>query len=93
LVEVLEGGANEDAVGNLEYVTVTENYRHAKRTGLLSHHGSANGRAKVSEADVLEVRRLYALGARQVDLAEMFGVDQTSISRMVLGKGWVTAGH
>lgn len=44
---------------------------------------SAHANAKLSPAAVREVRRLYAQGARQVDLAATVGVSQRAISLVV----------
>ena len=37
---------------------------------------------------VREIRRLYAEGIRQVDLASRFGIDQTTTSQIVRRKTW-----
>ena len=50
--------------------------------------GSRNGFSKLSEEDVLSIRRRYDNGARQVALAAEFNVYQTTISRIVLRKQW-----
>jgi hypothetical protein len=52
------------------------------------HRGENNGRAKLSREQISEIRRLYKEGARQVDLARMFGVVQPHISRLVRGEQW-----
>lgn len=61
-----------------------------------TQRGEQHWFSKLSEDDVREIRRLYGKGARhggvaQVHLAEIFGVDQTHISRIVRhapGQGW-----
>lgn len=50
--------------------------------------GERNGRANLTEADIRQIRRDYALGERQVDLAKRFGVHQTHISLIVTRKEW-----
>lgn len=52
-------------------------YQHA----LFQPHGNA----KLTEEDIREIRRLYAEGARQRDLAHRFGVEQPAISKIVHG--------
>lgn len=54
--------------------------------GLLA--GERNGFAKLTGADVAEIRRLYAAGHRQVALATQFCVRQCHISRIVRGESW-----
>lgn len=50
--------------------------------------GARNSKAKLVDDDIREIRELYSHGARQVDLAEQFGVNQTTISCIVLRKTW-----
>lgn len=52
--------------------------------------GSRSPRAKLTERDVAEIRRRYDLGGvYQYELAEEFGVTQTTVSRITRRKGWV----
>lgn len=44
--------------------------------------------AKLTEAAVTEIRRLHAVGATQLGIAQLFGVHQGNISRIVRGKTW-----
>jgi hypothetical protein len=53
-----------------------------------SARGEQNATAKLSESDVLEIRKRYEDGELQVALASSFGVGQTAISRVVLGRTW-----
>jgi len=68
--------------------------RELRKTHPVEHHrkgglpGRRNPAAKLAEPDVLEIRKLYAKGARQVELAESFGVTQSTISLIVLRKKW-----
>jgi hypothetical protein len=50
--------------------------------------GERNGKARLTAADVREIRRRYGDGELQVALARAFGVPQTQISRIVRGKAW-----
>jgi len=52
------------------------------------HFGTRNGRAKLTERDVINIRHLYTKGATQRDLAEMFGITRTQISATLRGKAW-----
>lgn len=60
-------------------------FRKGRRTIV---RGSRQGQSKITESDVLKIRRLYAAGFRQVALADRFGIDQTGISKIVLHKSW-----
>mgnify|MGYP003109194727 CR=1 FL=1 len=84
-----DGVKTNNHVDNLEYITGLENVLHARANKLLDVIGEGNGRAKVTEEMVKRIRVKYAAGARQVDLADEFGIDQTSISRIVRRETWV----
>ena len=62
--------------------------RHQKgRSG--SHRGIANGRAKLNEESVAEIRRMYVSGDTQTRLASMFGVTPSMVGHIVRGEAWV----
>ena len=50
--------------------------------------GEKNGNSRLTSAIIKEIRNRYANGARQVDLAEFFGVSQAAISKIVRGEWW-----
>jgi hypothetical protein len=51
--------------------------------------GESNGIARLTEPQIIEIRRLYgAKTYNQYQLADMFGVSQVQISRIVNGKRW-----
>lgn len=53
-----------------------------------SPRGEKNSFSRLTEEDVLEMRRLRGLGAKQASLAAMFGVSQPTISAIVNRKTW-----
>lgn len=51
--------------------------------------GSAHGKAKLTELDVLKIRELYAAGGvTQEQLGLQFGIKQPNVSHIVRGDGW-----
>lgn len=54
----------------------------------LIRHGEANDMSRLTDSQVLEIRRRRAAGERQVDLAREFRVSQATISNIVKGKVW-----
>lgn len=50
--------------------------------------GERNGRAKLTEVDVREIKRLLATGMSQDEIAFQYGVCQTQISKIERGKAW-----
>lgn len=85
-----DGNKANDALANLEYVTVSENIRHAFRTGLLVRaRGEASPVAKLTDAMANEIRaryRRYDRAASQYVLAREYGVNQGAISAIVRGE-------
>lgn len=50
--------------------------------------GSKCSWARLTDADVIEIRRLKALGVRQREIARKYDFDQASISNIVNYKNW-----
>lgn len=50
--------------------------------------GSKHGMSKLTETQVREIRKAFASGIRQKDLANQYGVTQENIYRIVRGKSW-----
>lgn len=56
--------------------------------GLRNVKGTRNSSAKITEEDVVEIRRLYSKGLTQANIGFMFGIRQGHISRIVRGENW-----
>ena len=88
------GVKSDNRLENLEVVTPSENTQHAHNVlGYVPKKpphvpGTKNGRALVTEEQVREIRSRYKTGETQDSLAAAFGVKQTTISQIVLGKIW-----
>ena len=54
----------------------------------ISIRGSGNGRAKLMESGVREIRRLAACGLRTGQIAASLGVAKATVRRVLLGKAW-----
>jgi len=86
------GVRDDNRVENLEWVTRSENHKHAYR--VLARDpvcvlGEAHGLAKLTARKVCQIRELYASGNyTQRELGEMFGVHQVTIGRIVRRETW-----
>lgn len=74
---------SDNRIENLEWTTHAEN----------THHAARNGRyksiTKLTEEEVIEIRRLYKKGGIfQRELAVRFNIDQTVISDIILNRVW-----
>lgn len=73
---------------NLEWVTHHENIQHGFLTGEMKRHGEHNPRSFLTEADVLEIRRLFASGVSREDLAEKFNLRYGHVADICSGRLW-----
>ena len=90
-VNHIDGDKQNNEVRNLEWVTRSENIKHAYSIGLKSSNGSRNGRSKLTEDDVRFIRENYKPYDKQFGanaLAEKFGVARQTIGAVASGQNW-----
>lgn len=88
-VNHIDGIKTNNHVSNLEWCTPRENAQHAAKLGLLNTaRGEASGSSKLSDSDVAKVRSLHSQGIKQKEIASMFDVCPTTISRVVTRSTW-----
>lgn len=84
-----DGDRTNNALDNLRWDTRASNeadkYLHGTARGTL---GQGNGAAKLSEADVREIRDLCRGGALQWEVAILFGVSRSLVSMIMSGQLW-----
>jgi len=69
--------------------SIARGERHGSRTHPGIRAGSKNGRAKITEALAVEMRRLYATKEyRQQDLAEKYGLNVSTVKRTLNRTYW-----
>lgn len=78
----------DNRASELEYMTRSENTKHAHDLGLIDQRGEKNNNSKISEKTVLELKRLRDEGLTQKELSRRFGLNQGFISRVLSGKRW-----
>lgn len=93
----IDGCKTNNRLDNLEYATPSENMHHAYHvlgcTLPPVKQGPDHPDAKLTAAQALEIRTLYATGQyRQIDLAQRFNVVQTVVSAIVRGDSYKNVG-
>lgn len=72
---------------HLLWKTALENQRDRVRDGT-DLRGEKQPRRKLSEKDVLEIKRLWLSGVKQRQIADMYSVNPVAISLIISGKRW-----
>lgn len=82
-----DGNRSNNAIGNLRWGTGSSNTQDRWGHGTLVR-GPEHFRAKLTEPDFFEIRRLRQAGCSLKQLADKFNTNQTTISKIVNGKQW-----
>lgn len=82
-----DGNKLNNAAGNLEWVTPSENAFHAHRTGLQRNpRGLDAWNGKLSDGDVRQIVRLGHQGVKSRDLGRQFGITTTYARDLIVGR-------
>lgn len=73
---------------NLEWVTPSENCKHKFRIGRHCLKGENHNNRKLTNGDVLEIRRLRDAGVLLSEVAERFGINKGTASCIANRKDW-----
>jgi hypothetical protein len=77
----------DNRLSNLRYDTAKSNASDRLAAGT-ENRGSRNGRAKLTEADVTDIRRRLAAGEKQKDIAALYHIRQETVSFIKTGRYW-----
>lgn len=88
-VNHINGIKNDNRLENLDWCTSSENTIHALNNKLkISQKGSEHGMSKLTENDVLEIRKIgRSKGLKEV--SKIFNVSESLISNVLLNKIWI----
>ena len=97
-VNHIDGIKKNNAAWNLEYLTRSDNMKHAYKLGLKKPNGklnkkyncgSSNANSKLNDKTVRQIRRKYKTGKyTQKELAEKFDTTQAQVNGIVNYKRW-----
>ena len=83
------GIKTDNRIENLEWVTSSENMKHAFNTGLVNPiNCQDHPSAKLSNKEVFKIRELISNGVMQKDIAKHYKVNTSTISRINTGQKW-----
>jgi hypothetical protein len=82
-----DGDKTNNRATNLRWATGVENAADKIRHDRVSR-GSRQGRAKLTESNVIEIRALIAAGVPQRQIAKRFGVTKSPINEIHRGRAW-----
>lgn len=90
VINHLDNDPTNNAATNLEWTTVIGNNNHRHIQGRSKGPaGDAHGQAKLSSQSLVEIKNLLNAGnLSQQAIADLFGVHQSHVSRIKLGKTW-----
>lgn len=86
----LDGNPSNNNLSNLCWGTYRENWEDKVRHGrdnVGHNNGEVNGRSKLTEDDVREIRRTYRKGLGG-QMGRKYGVDRVTIRAVAIGKLW-----
>lgn len=84
------GVKTDTRLDNLEYVTHSENTRHAIKAGLKTYHrGGKHHRSQFTDGEVCEIKKIIRIGLfRCKDIARAYGVGYYTILHIKRGSSW-----
>jgi len=82
-VNHIDGNKLNNFIGNLEWVTKSEDLKHAYRTGL-----KGSKFTKLKRGEVLQIRSLVEAGEKQKDVAKRFNTSPQNVCNIMKRKSW-----
>ena len=85
-----DGHKENNSAENLEWCTRQYNVQHAWNTGLCDGHfvGTNNGRHRLDEDGVRQVRAMHKAGITRSQIAKYFGLGWTTVDHVIKGHTW-----
>lgn len=95
IVNHIDANPTNNNFPNLEWCTQKHNMQEARRLGLIKTngrpYGEKAGNHKLTWEIVRKVREHYKQGSSCIALAKIYGVERTTITRVVFNRTWKTS--
>lgn len=86
-VNHIDGNKKNNCLENLEWVTSSENQKHAYKLGFQkSQKGKTKMMRKVSDEDVINIRKLRASGLSYNKISKIINTSPSNVARIVRGE-------
>lgn len=83
------GNKFDNRLCNLEVITHQQNIKHSIDTMLKNDYGEKHVHAKLTNQQANDIRRMWWNGAKQVDMANLYGVCKQVICNIVHNKSYI----
>jgi hypothetical protein len=83
----INGNSQDDRLENLCWETHAENVARQRAHGTIMF-GRKNSQAKLTDADVIEIRRARQSGEYLQSIADRYGISDSNVSLICVGGGW-----
>ena len=88
-VNHIDGNKLNNRVDNLEWMSNSENQKHAYSLGLQpSRAGENNSKAKLTDKDVTLLKELYNSGKSVVEVSKSTNINLSLIRQIIYGRSW-----
>ena len=89
-VNHVNGNKLDNSVNNLEWLSFSDNSKHAHKTGLIevSVNGTKNPMSKFTEEDIKEIRLLSSLGNSTSEIANQLSFPYERVRRLLKGESY-----
>jgi hypothetical protein len=87
-VNHIDGNKLNNKTSNLEWVNASTNIVHSFSTGLSDYSGSKNGRSKLTESDVIQIKQLLSQGIKNKEIADKFSISKSVICDIQHKRKW-----
>jgi hypothetical protein len=91
-----DGNKKNNVADNLEYLTRSDNCKHAFKIGLsytpFRERGEKHPTAKISDADARAIRKMYRNGISRRAIGEKYGISYYTVWDITAGRRWTHTG-
>lgn len=87
-VNHIDGNKLNNSVSNLEWVSSSTNVIHSFSSGLSNYSGSKNGRSKLTEDQVVQIKQLLLQGIKNKEIADKFSISKSVICDIKHKRKW-----